>query len=103
MRSKKSWPMKWFKHHTDSFKSDTLQQLSLDFGKAKAYGLYFLFFDYLSGKYDGINTEPQFTLTYSELLSFLKLKQNKLITFLKRIENDRNLFLTYNKIIEKGN
>ena len=58
--------MRWIKHYTNAHKSETMQRLFAEFGKARGYGLYWLFTDYFADKWDGIHV-PMFIVLKNEL------------------------------------
>lgn len=89
--------MKWFKHYTNAHKGAAIQALIPFFGKPRAYGLYFLFVEYLSDKWNGSDV-PKFKLAKSELRSFLGLKQNKLSSFLVCLKNETKITLEENDL-----
>jgi hypothetical protein len=82
--------LKWFKHYTNAHKGEAILHLRPHFGKAEAYGLYFLFTEYFADKWDG-NNDPTFKVLAFDLSSFLGLKQNKLRIFLECLQNEQKI------------
>lgn len=100
--------MKWFKHYTNAHKGTVLQDIYAEFGVNEGYGLYFRMVEYFADKWDGCS-EPRFVVLTSELRSYLRLRQQKLLRYLLLItyqsdftfkENGKKLEIFFPKLLE---
>lgn len=72
--------MKWFKHHTNAHQGELIAELGHHFGRARGYGLYFLFVELCAAKWDGIS-EPRFRFHEADIRRFLGINRKFLKTF----------------------
>lgn len=91
--------MKWFKHDTDCFLSEGLNSLLDDEGFA-GYGRWFRLLEIIAFKMDKTD---KCSVEYStkKWCSLLRLKQKKLISFLKQTENKLKTKVVYSENIIK--
>lgn len=92
--------MVWFKHYTNASKGTALQTLEGAYGRALAYGYYFLIVEYFTDKWDGIG-ETTFRVNAQSLANHLQVKQKSLLRLLRVLQDSCALdFYEHDNLIE---